>query len=60
MPRRLQSVVEQPLDLASQLTILVVDGGHIDEQLILEQHVDVTSLQAVPAALSLTCGPVEL
>lgn len=60
MPRCLQSVVEQGLDLASQLTVLVVGGGHIDEQLILEQHVDVTSLQAAPAALRPACGRVEL
>lgn len=60
MPRRLQSVVEQGLDLASQLPVLVVDGGHIDKQLVLEQHVDVTSLQAAPAALRPACGLVEL
>lgn len=60
MPWCLQSVVEQGLDLAPQLTILVVDGGHIDEQLVLEQHVDVSSLQAIPAALRAAGRLVEL
>lgn len=60
MPWCLQSIVEQGLDLASKFTFLVVDGGHIDKQLVLEQHVNVTSLQATPAALCPACSPIEL
>lgn len=60
MAGRLQSVVEQGLDLAPQLAVLVVHGGHVDEQLVLQQHVDVTSLQAAPAALCPARRLVEL
>lgn len=60
MPGRLQSVVEQGLDLAPQLAALVVHGGHVDEQLVLQQHVDVTSLQAAPSALRPARHLVEL
>lgn len=60
MSGRLQAVVEQGLNLPPQLTVLVVHGGHVDEELALQQHVDVASLQTAPAALRLACGLVKL
>lgn len=49
--RRLQSAVQQGSDLTPDLPLLAVLGGHVDEQLVLQQHVDVPGLQAAPAAL---------
>lgn len=49
----LQAVVKERPNLPPQLPLLVVCGGHIDEQLVLQQHVDVSSLQTTPAALRL-------
>lgn len=60
MSGRLQAVVEQGLNLPPQLPVLVVHGGNVDEELVLQQHVDVASLQTAPAALRLACGLVEL
>lgn len=34
--------------------------GHVDEELVLQQHVDVSSLQTAPAALGLARGLVVL
>lgn len=56
----LQAAVEQGLNLPPQLPLLVVCRGHIDEQLVLQQHVDVSSLQTTPAALRPACGLVVL
>lgn len=56
----LQAVVEQGLNLPPQLPLLAVCRGHVDEQLILQQHVDVSSLQTAPAALRLARGLVVL
>lgn len=52
----LQSVVVPGFNLPPQLPFLAVCCGHIDEQLVLQQHVDVSSLQATPASLSLACS----
>lgn len=49
----LQAVVKERPDLPPQLPLLVVCCGHIDEQLVLQQHVDVSSLQTTPTALRL-------
>lgn len=57
---RLQAVVEQRLNLPPQLPVLVVHRGHVDEELVLQQHVDVPRLQAAPAALRLPRGLVVL
>lgn len=56
----LQAIVKQGLNLPPQLPLLVVCRRHIDEQLILQQHVDMSSLQATPAALRLARGLVVL
>lgn len=56
----LQAIVEQGPDLPPQLPLLVVCRGHVDEQLVLQQHVDVPGLQAAPAALRLACTLVVL
>lgn len=55
-----QAVVEQGLNLPPQLPVLVVRCGHVDEELVLQQHVDVPRLQAVPAAVRPPCGLVVL
>lgn len=60
MSGRLQAGVEQGLYLSPQLPILVVRCGHVDEELVLQQHVDMPGLQATPAAHGPTCGLVEL
>lgn len=54
----LQAVVEERPNLPPQLPLLVVCRGHVDEQLVLQQHVDVPSLQTAPAALRLARGLV--
>lgn len=46
----LQAAVRQGLDLPPQLPLLVVSRGHIDEEFVLQQHVDVSGLQTTPAA----------
>lgn len=56
----LQAIVEQGPNLPPQLPLLVVCRGHVDEQLVLQQHVDVSGLQATPAALRLACDLVVL
>lgn len=56
----LQAVVEQGPNLPPQFPLLVVCRGHVDEQLALQQHVDVSSLQTTPAALRLACDLVVL
>lgn len=60
MSGRLQAVVEQGLDLPPKLPVLVVRRGHVDEELVLQQHVDVPRLQAAPAALRPPRGLAEL
>lgn len=56
----LQAIVEQGPNLPPQLPLLVVCRGHVDEQLVLQQHVDVSGLQATPAALRLARDLVVL
>lgn len=56
----LQAVVEQGPDLSPQLPVLVVGRGHVEEELVLQQHVDVSRLQAAPAAPRPARGPAEL
>lgn len=60
LPGRLQAAVEQRPDLPPQLALLGVRRGHVDEQLVLQQHVDVSRLQAAPAALRAPRGRVVL
>ena len=55
-----QAVVEQGLNLPPQLPVLTVRRGHVDEELVLQQHVDVSRLQAAPAALRPPRGLAEL
>lgn len=55
-----QAVVEQRLNLPPQLPVLVVRRGHVDEELVLQQHVDVSRLQPAPAALGPPRGFAEL
>lgn len=55
-----QAVVEQGLNLPPQLPVLVVRRGHVDEELVLQQHVDVPRFQAAPAALRPPRGLAEL
>ena len=56
----LQAAVEQGPNLPPELPLLAVCRGHIDEQFVLQQHVDVSGLQTSPAALRLACGLVVL
>lgn len=60
MSGSLQAAVEHGFNLPPQLSVLAVRRCHIDEQLVLQQHVDVSGFQTVPAALSATCGLVVL
>lgn len=46
----LQAAVGQCLDLPPQLPLLIVSSRHVDEELVLQQHVDVSGLQTTPAA----------
>lgn len=56
----LQAAVGQGLDLPPQLPLLAVSCGHIDEEFILQQHVDVSGLQTTPAARRLAYTLVVL
>lgn len=51
MAGRVKATVQQGADLPPKLPLLVVCGSDIDEQLILQQHMDMPRLHATPAAV---------
>lgn len=60
MSGRLQAAVGQSPELPPQLPLLAVRRGHIDEEFILQQHVNVSGFQTTPAAHRPACGLVVL